>query len=184
MKPVSAPQSDGAPERPALQYEPQAGRMAGARENRTGEDSMQGAGEIAAFLAREFPAVFGPERGCVVDVAEAGRAVCRLVPTDDHLRPGDIVSGPTMMMLADATAYAALLSVYPGAIHAVTTNLSINFLRALKATHPIVAECEIIKPGKRLAVLTCEVRGKESDEPAAHVVMTYSLPPVTRDTVL
>lgn len=144
---------------------------------------MQGAGEIATFLAREFPAVFGPERGCFVDVAEEGRAVCRLVPSDDHLRPGEIVSGPTMMMLADATAYAALLSVYPGAIQAVTTNLSINFLRPVRATHPIVAECQIIKPGKRLAVLTCEVRSAASEEPAAHVVMTYSLPPAPTETV-
>ncbi|MEW5423134.1 PaaI family thioesterase [Amorphus sp. 3PC139-8] len=138
---------------------------------------MQTKGEIAAFLAREFPAVFGPERGCSVDLAENGRAICRLVPTRDHLRPGDIISGPTMMMLADATAYAALLSVYQGAIHAVTTSLTINFLRAVTAEAPLLAECEIIKPGKRLAVITCEVRGAGADAVAAHVVMTYSVPP-------
>lgn len=138
---------------------------------------MQTMGEIAAFLAREFPAVFGPERGCSVDLAEEGRAICRLVPSRDHLRPGDIISGPTMMMLADATAYAALLSIYPGAVHAVTTSLTINFLRAVKADAPLLAECEIIKPGKRLAVITCEVRSAASDAIAAHVVMTYSVPP-------
>ena len=138
---------------------------------------MQTAGEIADFLAREFPAVFGPGRGCTVDSAADGRAVCRLVPTPDHLRPGDIVSGPTMMMLADAAAYVALLSIYPKAIHAVTTNLTINFLRSLKATDPIVAECEVIKSGRRLAVITCEIRSDLASEPAAHVVMTYSLPP-------
>lgn len=138
---------------------------------------MQSTGEIAAFLAREFPAVFGPGRGCTVERAEAGRAVCRLTPTRDHLRPGDIVSGPTMMMLADATAYAALLSIYPDAIHAVTTNLTINFLRAVTASGPIEAECEVIKPGKRLAVITCGIKGAAMDEAAAHVVMTYSLPP-------
>ncbi|MGX1097677.1 PaaI family thioesterase [Amorphus sp. MBR-141] len=138
---------------------------------------MQTAGEIADFLAREFPAVFGPDRGCTVDLAEDGRAICRLVPTPDHLRPGDIVSGPTMMMLADATAYVALLSIYPRAIHAVTTNLTINFLRSMKATDAIVAECQVIKSGKRLAVITCEMRSDLASEPAAHVVMTYSLPP-------
>ncbi|MGX1305935.1 uncharacterized protein (TIGR00369 family) [Amorphus suaedae] len=140
---------------------------------------MKTAGEIADFLAREFPAVFGPDRGCTVDLAEDGRAICRLVPTRDHLRPGDIVSGPTMMMLADATAYVALLSIYPRAIHAVTTNLTINFLRSMKATDPIVAECTVIKSGKRLAVITCEMRSELTSEPAAHVVMTYSLPPAS-----
>lgn len=142
---------------------------------------MESVGEIAKFLAKEFPPVFGPDRGCSVEVAEAGRAVCRLVPTDDHLRPGNIVSGPTMMMLADATAYAALLSIYPGAIQAVTTNLSINFMRSIPAGAAVVAECEIIKPGKRLAVITCEVRGADTSDIAAHVVMTYSVPPTAND---
>src|SRR5258708_39370556 len=45
-----------------------------------------------------------------------------------HLRPGDTVSGPTLMALADVAMYAALLGEIGLAPRAVTTSLTINFL--------------------------------------------------------
>ena len=45
-----------------------------------------------------------------------------------HLRPGDTVSGPTLMALADVAMYAALLGAIGLVPLAVTTNLNINFV--------------------------------------------------------
>src|SRR5471030_2742774 len=49
-----------------------------------------------------------------------------------HLRPGDTVSGPALMALADVAMYAALLGEIGLVPLAVTTNLNINFLRRPK----------------------------------------------------
>ena len=45
----------------------------------------------------------------------------------DH-RPGQTISGPTMMGLADAAVYVALIAE-EGVTEAVTSHLSINFLK-------------------------------------------------------
>lgn len=134
--------------------------------------------EIRAFLAVEFEQVFGRENGMTLEEAGDGVATVRLVPAWRHRRPGGIVSGPTLMMCADAAAYAALLSLGETAKMAVTTNLSINFLRAAPSDRALVTTCRILKNGKRLAVLECEavVEGG-ADGPVAHTVLTYSIPP-------
>ena len=48
---------------------------------------------------------------------------------EHHLRPGGTVSGPSMMTLADAAVYAALLALDDKAGDAVTSNFTIAFLR-------------------------------------------------------
>jgi acyl-coenzyme A thioesterase PaaI-like protein len=58
---------------------------------------------------------------------------------------------------------------------AVTTNFSINFLRK-PAARDLVAECHLLKLGKRLAVGEVTLRSDGSDEAVAHVTATYSIP--------
>ena len=49
---------------------------------------------------------------------------------DTHsLRPGGTMSGPTMMALADFAMYVAVLPAIGWVPLAVTTNLTINFLK-------------------------------------------------------
>ena len=56
-----------------------------------------------------------------------------------------------MMALADLALYVAILgSIGPVGL-AVTTNLSINFLRK-PAARAMIADCRLLKLGKRLAV--------------------------------
>jgi len=55
--------------------------------------------EIREFLAAEFAPVF-VDQEVVVEAAEGGTARLSMVPDGRHLRPGAIVSGPTLMMLA------------------------------------------------------------------------------------
>ena len=49
--------------------------------------------------------------------------------SNEHLRPGGTVSGPTMFLLADVSFYLATLNIIGPKSLTVTTNCSINFLR-------------------------------------------------------
>lgn len=130
--------------------------------------------EIADFLGAEFPQVFGAE-AIRVEQAEAGRAQLRLSPAETHLRPGAVVSGPTLMMLADAAGYVALLSLGADARMAVTTNLNMSFLRAARLGADIIQSAHVIKPGKRLSVIVSEASDPDGVA-LAHATMTYAMP--------
>lgn len=80
------------------------------------------------------------------------------------------------MTLADAAMYIVLLSAIGPVALAVTTNLSINFLRKAPANRDLLAEAKLLKLGKRLAVGEVLLFSEESDEPVAHVTSTYSIP--------
>ncbi|MBX9992626.1 PaaI family thioesterase [Phreatobacter oligotrophus] len=133
--------------------------------------------EMEAFLATEFPQVFGPGKTFMVEAVgpRFARMRCRYDPR--QLRPGGTISGPTMMTLADTGLYVAILaSIGPVAL-AVTTNLNINFLKK-PAQRDLVAECRLIKLGKRLAVGEVAIWSEgEGDDLVAHATGTYSIPP-------
>lgn len=93
-----------------------------------------------------------------------------------HLRPGDTVSGPTLMALADVAMYAALLGEIGLVPLAVTTNLNINFLRK-PAQRDVLGDARLMKVGKRLAVGEVMLYSDGDPEPVAHVTCTYSIPP-------
>lgn len=93
-----------------------------------------------------------------------------------HLRPGDTVSGPSLMALADVAMYAALLGEIGLVPLAVTTNLNINFLRK-PAQKDVYADARLLKVGKRLAVGEVTLYSEGEPEPVAHVTCTYSIPP-------
>ncbi|WP_110185802.1 PaaI family thioesterase [Pokkaliibacter plantistimulans] len=94
-----------------------------------------------------------------------------------HIRPGNTVSGPTLMGLADVAFYAALLGAIGPAPLAVTTNLSINFMRKADAGSAIIADAKLFKLGKRLAVGEVLLRNEDQQELIAHVTTTYAIPP-------
>ncbi|GEM_PF-2916611 len=60
---------------------------------------------------------------------------------------------------------------------AVTTSLTINFLRKPTAKSRIIAECKLLKIGRSLIVGEISLYSDGSDELVAHVVGTYSVPP-------
>ena len=93
------------------------------------------------------------------------------------LRPGGTVSGPTMMTAADYALYIAILGEIGIVALAVTTNLSINFLRKPTAAQDIRAVCQLMKVGKALIVGDVWLYSIKLDEPIAHAVGTYSIPP-------
>jgi uncharacterized protein (TIGR00369 family) len=58
---------------------------------------------------------------------------------------------------------------------AVTTNLTINFLRKPPAGD-LVAEARLLKLGSQLAVGEAAIRADGDDELVAHVTSTYPIP--------
>ena len=125
-----------------------------------------------ALLARELPST--ADTGVYLRSIEPGKADMVLPYSDQLLRPGGTIAGPFMMQLADVCMYAVVLSLIGEVKLAVTTNLNINFLRK-PANSDLVAVGEIIKMGKRLAVIEVSIYG--DDDIVAHATGTYSIPP-------
>ena len=132
--------------------------------------------ELTDYLAREFPQGFGSDKPNKIEAVGPGTARVRLKAGNSHLRPGGTVSGPTMMALCDGTMYVAILAAIGPVALAVTTNLSINFLRKPEPGD-LIAECRLLKLGKRLAVGEVSVSSAADGELVAHCVATYSIPP-------
>jgi uncharacterized protein (TIGR00369 family) len=122
-----------------------------------------------------FAAAFGAE---VAEMGD-GRAVATLPFKSDFLRPGGTIGGPLLMMLADLVVYAAVLSAIGRVELAVTTSLTINFLRKPPPA-AIRAEAKILKLGSRLAVAEVALFTEGDSDMVAHVVATYSIPPRNR----
>lgn len=134
-------------------------------------------GEIEAHFARDFPqGDFGPKGLFKIERVGMGSALVRMKASDSVLRPGGTVSGSSMMTLADATMYVAILASIGWVPLAVTTSLNINFLKKPKAGD-VLADCKLLKLGKRLTVGEIAIRSDGEDEIVAHSTATYSIPP-------
>jgi uncharacterized protein (TIGR00369 family) len=133
------------------------------------------AGELEAKLMSEFPQGKYGKRNRIEAVGPMTARV-RMTADERNLRPGGTVSGPTLMGLADGAVYVAILAHIGWVPLAVTTSFSINFLKK-PAPGDIIADCRLIKLGKRLAVGEVALRSEGDDELVAHCVATYSIPP-------
>jgi uncharacterized protein (TIGR00369 family) len=130
--------------------------------------------QLQDFLRTDFP-----QSAVLVESISKRGAWVRQTIDSSHLRPGGTVSGPVMMAVADIAMYIALLAEIGIVPLAVTTNLSINFLRKPQADKDILAHCQLLKVGKNLAVGEVSLYSDGSDEAVAHVVATYAIPPRT-----
>ena len=104
-----------------------------------------------------------------------GRATLRLGFDAGFIRPGGTINGPIQMGLADVAIFAALLGAIGPVPGAVTSNLSINFLRRPKPS-PLIAEARMLKVGRKLAVGEVELFSEGDPDMLAHVVATYAIP--------
>src|ERR1700678_3379206 len=131
--------------------------------------------ELERFLQLEFPQAFS-NGDISIESADGASCLLRQRYSAQMLRPGGTVSGPTLMALADFAMYVVLLSAIGPVGLAVTTNLSINFLRKGIAGQDVFAAARLLKLGKRLAVGEVNLMSGASPEPIAHVTATYSIP--------
>ena len=132
--------------------------------------------EIEDFLDSDFPQIHTDGRSFGIAGLEAGEITVTFDPGERHLRPGGTVSGPTLFTLADVAAYAAVLAHIGPVALAVTTGLTINFLR-LPQPRRLTCRARILKLGKRLAVIEAAIFQDDPDELVAHATATYSIPP-------
>ncbi len=128
--------------------------------------------EITAFLAVQFP----NNKLVVESVGNKAARVKHLIGAEE-LRPGGTVAGPILMGLADAALYIAIFGEIGIVPLAVTTSLTINFMRKPAADTAVIAECKLMKVGRALAVGEVSLYSEGQEEPVAHVVGTFSIPP-------
>jgi acyl-coenzyme A thioesterase PaaI-like protein len=123
----------------------------------------------------EFPHLFAAGGGYVIEEVWHGGARVRRCFESSLLRPGGTLSGAAMMELADFGMYVGLLASIGWVPLAVTTNLSINFLRK-PGQRDLLAEVQLLKLGTRLAVGDIKIRSDGVADLVAHATATYSIP--------
>jgi uncharacterized protein (TIGR00369 family) len=131
--------------------------------------------ELLARLEAEFPEAAHAVGDYRIEELWLGGCRVRQRHHERSLRPGGTVSGPIMMGLADFTMYLAVLSAIGWVPLAVTTNLTINFLKK-PGGRDLIAEAQLLKLGKRLAVGEVALRSEGDGDLVAHVTATYSIP--------
>jgi uncharacterized protein (TIGR00369 family) len=125
--------------------------------------------EINDFVAGEWFGGF--------DCAEVGEgwAVARLRATEAHLRPGAIISGPTIFGLCDAAFYYACFTAIGIEPMALTSELSIRFLRPARGEE-ILARADLHHVGKRSIIGSVVVWTGAPESPVAVAQGTYVRP--------
>lgn len=133
------------------------------------------AAELDAYLDEVFPQIHIGGRTFFIEEVGPMTARMRCDYHERHLRPGGTISGPTMMSLADLVLYVAILAQIGPVPLAVTTSLTYNFLRKPAPT-ALIAECRLLKLGRRLAVGEVAMRSQGETELVCHATGTYSIP--------
>ncbi len=129
------------------------------------------ADELNEVLGSAFP-TGGPTLAIVREVMP-GRITLLRDFDPSMLRPGGSISGPVLMSLADTAGYAIVMAHVGPELMAVTSALSINFLRPAKPG-AIHVEGELLSLGRRNAVCDVRIWTESSDRLAAQATVTYA----------
>lgn len=129
---------------------------------------------VNALLRSAFPSG-GSAAFPQVSVVEPSRVLVVQPFNEGMLRPGRLVSGPTLMSLADTAAYALVLAHVGEQLMAVTSSLVMNFLRGAQPGD-IHAEAIFLRLGRRNAVCDVKLWTETSDRLAAQATVTYAIP--------
>lgn len=130
--------------------------------------------DMAAFFAGAFPERAGIAATVVAEIGP-GRVLVTLDPEAANLRPGNLVSGPTQMGLADHAAYAVILAHIGPVAMAVTSNLNYSFLRGVQPSR-LYAEARLLRLGRRLATVDVQLYQDDRARPVGQATVTYALP--------
>jgi uncharacterized protein (TIGR00369 family) len=128
---------------------------------------------LNAFLAGAF-AEAGASLPTVIE-ARPGRVLVRQAFASRTLRPGGLISGPTQMGLADVAAYALILAHIGEVPMAVTSSLTIHFLRGAKPGD-LHAEATLLKLGRRVATVEVLIWSESRERAAAKATVAYAIP--------
>lgn len=129
---------------------------------------------VNALLQKAFPDARPEAFPTVLEVAP-GRVKVMAAYREGLLRPGGVISGPTLMSLSDTAAYALVLAHIGDQLMAVTSSLTMNFLRGAKPGD-LYAEAEMLRLGRRIAVCDVRLWTEGPDRLAAQALVTYAIP--------
>ena len=126
--------------------------------------------EINAFLERDFP---GNGNRCE-EVGE--RWATAILPTDAiNLRPGGIISGPTVFGICDAALYYACFTAIGIEPMTLTSELSIRFMRPARGT-ALHARADLHQVGRRSIIGSIVAWTDDPAKPVAVAQGTYVRP--------
>jgi len=130
---------------------------------------------VNALLQRAFPLASADDLALAHEVDPGRVLVVRPYAGDSSLRPGGVISGPNLMAIADTAAYALVLAHVGEQLMAVTSSLTMNFLRGAKPGD-IHAEALMLRLGRRIAVCDVRIWTESPERLAAQATVTYALP--------
>lgn len=113
--------------------------------------------------------------GVRVDAIGWGSARVTLPGHPAWVRAGGTLSGPSIMALADTAIYAAVLSRVGLEPMALTSELSVRFLRRPPPAD-LHADATLLHLGRRTAVAEVRLHGGDAERLVAHATGTYALP--------
>lgn len=118
--------------------------------------------------------LFGTSADPVEDAGD-GWAVARMIEGSEHLRPGGIISGPSVFALADgALAYACYTKIGLEPM-ALTSEMSIRYLRPAIGTQ-LRARAEVHSVSRRSVVGSVVLWTDDPERPVAVAQGTYVRP--------
>jgi len=98
--------------------------------------------------------------GMQVDSKEDGQCTCSISFSERLLNPNDVVHGGVIYSLADNSMGGALTSILPEEERCATIEIKVTYLRP--AGHSdLIGHSQVIKRGKRVAILESEIRSGE-----------------------
>lgn len=128
------------------------------------------AAQVNAFLAADFP---GTANSC--ESVGPGWAVALIRAGEGNLRPGGIISGPTVFGACDAALYYACFTAIGLEPMALTSELSIRFLRPARGAE-LRARAELHHVGARSIIGSVTAWTDDPDKPVAVAQGTYVRP--------
>ena len=98
--------------------------------------------------------------GMQVDSKEDGQCTCSISFSERLLNPNNVVHGGVIYSLADNSMGGALTSILPEEERCATIEIKVTYLRP--AGHSdLIGHSQVIKRGKRVAILESEIRSGE-----------------------
>ncbi len=142
---------------------------------RTGPPLQLDRDGVNSLLMKAFPLADPKSLALAREVGPGWVLVVRPYGGERTLRPGGVISGPTLMEIADLAAYTLVLAHIGEQLMAVTSSLTMNFLRGAKPGD-IHARADMLRLGRRIAVCDVRIWTEGPDRPAAQATVTYAIP--------
>jgi uncharacterized protein (TIGR00369 family) len=131
--------------------------------------SVLSAADITALIYQGIPAAH--HQAFRVQSVDLPHVTCVLAYHEHQVRTGNTLSGPTLMMLADAAMYALVLALDPSQIMAVTHDFHMHFL-ARPAPQDLTAVATLLRQGRRSVVMRVDLFS--GDQLVAHATGSYA----------